>query len=1104
MKKVIAFFMAAALISTTLYAETAGTTVITESDNIKIGSTTYALTKTTKQIAEGVKYITLEIPGKKATSSYVKGAKCYVLEADLTNPKVSVRHGDDYRDSQHTLTTMASSLSTSTSKVVGGVNANFWITIEKPYATRLKGEPFGVSIKDGVMYSDLNTNTAKHCGGPTKTGAMVIDGNGRCYIDWLKSQKTNNATGSGWNFNVVNTSVSSTPIALDQVNGVSCPEVASVYIKSAYGASKGFRQVTSSSDYSTATGTSNTIVYLNFANASDTKWQSGKQNFVIKKIERGVKVEGKTLGEYDVALVFRWSAMQNRVAKWAVGQTVTITTCVNFKSQGTATSIKQAVSGNSVTMANGEIGYIEQKNYNGKIYPRTIYATNTAGTKLWLIVIEHYPNKQYTYGGMTTTEATYVAKYLGATWAMQVDCGGSSQMYADGKQVSQSYDTGGVRAVQSGLFILSTPTATSGGVTTPTEPEEPETPTTSTNISASPASVTLNSTTATVDVKITAKNLTKEMTFRSATGSVTVAEQADWNTTTGGTLRFTLNKSFTPGTYTSYVAVQGGSDRLEIPVTATITDADNNATAPEEDTTTPDVETPETEAPSTQAFTASHQTVTLKGEKGVYPAPYVDVEITATGLSTSITYNSYTGAVVPSTLTWNELKGGTLRLTLNPDFKLGVGTYTDGYVAVRSGKNDSVFIRTHVTIVEPGTLPSEPETPEEPETPTTPTETPDFSAKPILTKVWDTNNVLAAANGRYGAGYNGKVYSADTKNKILYSWNAQGASKTEIAQTVGGGFALLSDGVGHLLVSKDGHGKSPTDWQIYDIATNTATDLTLTMPTDVTLGTYCYVHDNVALAGNLSSDATIFIAPRDQLKVAKITLKNGVQTAASVVATASENFSNDYNLALRDVAYNAIGNESFLWRKRGGDLNYFSNGAAKTIAVPSTKVNNTGLAIFTLNNIEYAVIATGLYMADGFSIFNLATGEVVASRANSTTTITDQYSSFNVEKVSESAVNIYFYKSGISCGMYKFAYPNTATELEQNTEMTMTCYTNNRTLYVEGVEVAQIDLYAITGQKICSVKHQNELSVEGLIGIYTAVIMDNKGTIFTKKIVCNQ
>ncbi len=506
--------------------------------------------------------------------------------------------------------------------------------------------------------------------------------------------------------------------------------------------------------------------------------------------------------------------------------------------------------------------------------------------------------------------------------------------------------------------------------------------------------------------------------------------------------------------------------------------------------------TPPAEGITGGSVSASKASLTFVATHGDTNAPFEDVVITNTSTS-EVNVNPGSSLISVTKLDgWNTQTGGTVRITLNtskdPD------KYTS-YVAVQSG---AVVNRVEIQIaatINPASGTTEPDP--EPESSSY-----DFTATPTLAKVWDTDSVLPAANIRYGIGYQGEIYAADISTKTLYSWDAQDATQTKVATGVGGGFAILSDNAGHLLVSKNGYATSATSWQIMDLVSSEVTELALSVP--LTLTSSSYVHANVALAGNLASNATLFMAPNGHANIVKITFANGVQTASDTVATLTNNFSHETTLVLRDVAYDAITNESLLWRVRSGNLSYLSNNTVKNIAQPSTKSTNTGLTTFQLNNIEYGIIPTGLNKADGFSVFNLATGEVVGSRPHSTETVTDQYSCFNVEKVSEGTVNIYFYKSGISCGMYTFSYPkkggSVATDNTNIANNTFGYYVASHTLFVTGVEAQQIELYNITGQKVGFVQASNVLQLDVNAGVYVAKVTDKQGRVYTQKVFINK
>ena len=58
--------------------------------------------------------------------------------------------------------------------------------------------------------------------------------------------------------------------------------------------------------------------------------------------------------------------------------------------------------------------------------------------------------------------------------------------------------------------------------------------------------------------------------------------------------------------------------------------------------------------------------------------------------------------------------------------------------------------------------------------------------------------------------------------------------------------------------------------------------------------------------------------------------------------------------------------ETFMWRQRGGNINYISGSTLKTYSQPSNKTTNTGFDAFKLKDVEYGVIPTELIKPDGF------------------------------------------------------------------------------------------------------------------------------------------
>lgn len=440
----VAAAMAAAIMSLPLGAET-----------ITVGSTAYEVTRNEKQLAKGVKYTELLFPGHTYTG-YTGGGRVHVIEADMTEPTVKLEMiNNGSMSGNRTLANHAASVSKTGYKVVGGANGNFWITSEQPWKSQTSGWPHGVAIRNGSMFTDPNTKTDPHCGGPTITGMLAVDENGKVYIDRTLPQLANNNPGSGVAFQAVHTATGHA-FDLDMCNRYVKAGTASIYNRN-YGTTRAFKPVnlSSSNTWDIVEGVCTELI-LDLAPGE--QWNvGGITKFIIK--EKRLNAGTGTLGDHDLAIVGRDSYASVLGAGYSVGDEVTLSTKVNFESAGSPSKIMQAISGNILAMKDGaKDASLSTESYNKNSNERTLYATNAAGDKLWILVCEHNVAGSKKYFGWSTSQMCDIAKSFGATNATQVDCGGSAQMYADGKQVSQSYDSSGIRGVYNGMFVISTDT----------------------------------------------------------------------------------------------------------------------------------------------------------------------------------------------------------------------------------------------------------------------------------------------------------------------------------------------------------------------------------------------------------------------------------------------------------------------------------------------------------------------------------------------------------------------------------------------------------------------------------------------------------------------
>ncbi len=421
--------------------------------------------------------------------------------------------------------------------------------------------------------------------------------------------------------------------------------------------------------------------------------------------------------------------------------------------------------------------------------------------------------------------------------------------------------------------------------------------------------------------------------------------------------------------------------------------APNNGVAAYQLTFTPNEPEPD------PVLTASTTKVIFTSEEDAMPLPYQDITITASNLTADIVITSTTDKLAYETLSgWTARTGGTLRVSLNTQ---EIGTHT-GTITLKSGAA-SVDIAVSATVTakaDPG--------PEQGDV-----------TKPTLTKVWETNKVLDATV-RYGTGYNGKVYAV--LGGTLYSWDKEGAEATEVTTGMGTHYACVTDEGGNILTNS-----SFNAWHIYNVQSGMKYDLSITAPVGVTTG---YVYNNVAVVGDVLSDAgaTMYLAPNGQTVAAKIVVKNGKQdeTLSSKAATSTSTFSVEDQVAVMNVDYDALTGESFMWRRRNGDLNCISNGVLTPLIEPAGTNTTSGFATFQLAGVEYGVIPTGATYTDAFSVYKLADGTIIDSRAASAEG-NNQHLRFQVEKVSATQVNIYYYKSGLSAGMYTFRIPKGVT-----------------------------------------------------------------------------
>ena len=347
-------------------------------------------------------------------------------------------------------------------------------------------------------------------------------------------------------------------------------------------------------------------------------------------------------------------------------KTISIYTTVNITDNANNTSniqVQQAAGGSLMILDNGNVitSYANTLgNISGK-EPRTAIGYNADKTKLVMLVVDGR-NTNWT-NGCNGKILGAIMKKLGCSDALNLDGGGSSQFWTsygglvndaarngDGTSANPTY----IRPVAETIFIVELPTPVLS---------------TSTNTLSFNTS---DNATASNQVTISGTNLRGDITLAL---SGTNADQFQLSATS-------IAKASANGSVTiTYKPTAFGSHTATLTISST---AATSKTITLSGTNTETVVTPPVEDNSVTvgSLTCNPGSITLEGVFGSSDNIYTDVEIINTDANRYLTCASNTGAITITTLEdWNETYGGTIRLTLNTNFSLGVGTHTS-FVAV--------------------------------------------------------------------------------------------------------------------------------------------------------------------------------------------------------------------------------------------------------------------------------------------------------------------------------------------------------------------------------------------------------------------------------------
>ena len=360
-----------------------------------------------------------------------------------------------------------------------------------------------------------------------------------------------------------------------------------------------------------------------------------------------------------------------------------------------------------------------------------------------------------------------------------------------------------------------------------------------------------------------------------------------------------------------------------------------------------------------------------------------------------------------------------------------------------------------------------------------------------------SGHLTANTNTRWATAFEGKIYINDHANSMLYYWDANGLTNTNIASAAG--TAITSDDAGNIIVSTSLYAGGNTAMKVLPKGGKSFQDLALTMPDGVTANQMQYLGKAI---GNIMSDegGAIFIFPKEATAVAKIIVKNGAQTSATKIdVTAITADAQSIAIPLT----NDINSNNIVARVRGAK-HFYHNSGSEFVAYPDNGINtNQGGTVFTLNNTLFAVepIGTPAYL-DGFQVVDLTNNKVVATHDAQFTTAAaaPNANCITAEITGDLTAILYQYVPGQIAAQYTFSLTTSGIE-GMSLEAKPTISVANKILTVKGVEVADITVYSTTGVINAHRSNSNSIDLSHLKGIYIAVATDKNGNRITHKVV---
>lgn len=423
----------------------AASVLTSRAESIEIGGKQWEYTVVKdEQPASGVSYKRLRFPDYPLNVN--------LLIVDLADPGCRVETWCAKESSRgiEAITSAAARLTSESLKPVAAANGNFWHCYGQNEYPVYNQIPRVLSIRNGVLVTELSTGREKWLKGPGRNGAVGITPDGHVYVDYFTPTITLKMPGTEqgqMNINTCNKGVSATYSTTGELG----------MYNAYYGRDNKFM-------YVEVDDNKKLVIDEDAADATDVlldldegqTWMAGRDiAFTVKSVR--TKAAAGTLGDHDLALVARGGKKPGRLAQLKEGYKVHLNYSFKVTGADISPEIEQAICGNALVMRDGVLTeHNTNEEYNSMIYSRTGYGCSSDNRRLFIIVIDKSTDGVYgKSAGCSTSAMCEIARHFGCSSMANFDAGGSAEMMYDGKIINTTTEAT-PRDVANGLMVFST------------------------------------------------------------------------------------------------------------------------------------------------------------------------------------------------------------------------------------------------------------------------------------------------------------------------------------------------------------------------------------------------------------------------------------------------------------------------------------------------------------------------------------------------------------------------------------------------------------------------------------------------------------------------